>query len=368
MASFPQQSQKTKPQVDAKYPLVAESLAARIRSGALEAGERLPTFVELQAQFSVTPHTVNRAMIALEHQGLVERRRGSGVYVAPFAAASKTARNRVIGLAGFGFRFISQSSYWAELLNGIQQTADEGGQQILLLDGNPPNLWEKADGIIICDWSNKDILQFIPSQLPCVSLFHDLQNIASVGIDECGAARQATQHLLDLGHRRIAYLSGGDTTVAARRLAGFKKTMKAAGLKTPSSMHRKIGELEGYDIHFTEAAYRAMQQWLKEDWSILGCTALICHNDAIAIGASSTLREEGVLLPGDVSVIGFDGLEICNHVTPRLTTIEIPLREIGAKAVEMLSQQIAADEVSIQHRVLPSQLRERESTCAPRHS
>ena len=74
MPSIPQQSLKPKASSDAKYPYLVEHLASQIRDGILRVGDRLPTFVELQAHFGVTPHTVNRAMIALEHRGLVERR------------------------------------------------------------------------------------------------------------------------------------------------------------------------------------------------------------------------------------------------------------------------------------------------------
>ena len=83
------------------------------------------------------------------------------------------------------------------------------------------------------------------------------------------------------------------------------------------------------------------------------------------MGAIEALRKAGLLVHQDVSVIGFDGMAIGNYVTPKLTTVEIPLREIGAHAMELLHRQITKDEVSAEHQVLPTQLKVRESTAAP---
>jgi len=74
------------------------------------------------------------------------------------------------------------------------------------------------------------------------------------------------------------------------------------------------------------------------------------------------LKEAGLSVPGDVSVIGFDDVDACQYCTPTLTTVAMPLREIGATAVQLLQNQIAADEVLIEHRVLPTQFIQREST------
>jgi len=79
--SSSKQSKTPRPRLDAKYPHLVECLTAQIDAGELRPGDRLPTFVQLQEEFGVTPHTVNRAMIALEHAGLIERRPGMGVFI-----------------------------------------------------------------------------------------------------------------------------------------------------------------------------------------------------------------------------------------------------------------------------------------------
>ena len=111
---------KIKLRDDAKYLQLVNHFASQIRGGQLRSGDRLPTFVELQELFSVTSPTVNRAMIALEQQGLVERKRGSGVYATDYKARQK---NAVIGLAGLGFQFGGRSSYWTDLLAGVREEA-----------------------------------------------------------------------------------------------------------------------------------------------------------------------------------------------------------------------------------------------------
>jgi len=112
-----------------------------------------------------------------------------------------------------------------------------------------------------------------------------------------------------------------------------------------------------------------MSAWLRDEsangWQKINCTALLCHNDETTMGALQALREAGLRVPDDVSVVGFDGLEIGEYSHPRLTTVEMPLREIGAAAVAMLLRQIEADEVTEEHQILSTQLRVRESTAAP---
>ena len=112
-----------------------------------------------------------------------------------------------------------------------------------------------------------------------------------------------------------------------------------------------------------------MKAWLSEsdDWSKIGCTALLCHNDDVAIGAMQALNAAGLKVPDDVSVVGFDGTEVGEYSSPQLTTIEVPLQQMGKVAIGLLQKQIEVDEVIVGHKVLPTQLRVRESTSAPSH-
>jgi len=347
-----------------------EYFEGRIRTGQLKKGERFPTFVALQQQFGVTVNTVNRAMVDLEQKGLIVREHRHGVFVADLASAGKRsnpvhARPGLIGVTGWGFQFGTQSSYWANLLGGIHEAVLQAKMQVILLDYRSAHGWEKADGVLISDWSSGQTARYVPDKLPCVSLLVSVQGMASAAIDDRATLIAATQYLISLGHKRIAFLHGHDPYVTPPRLAGYKNAMKEAGLKVSPKWQRSFMTGNDFGDQYVAAGKQAMKTWLREGWSTLGCTALLCHNDEIAVGAMGAFNEAGVLVPRDVSVMGFDGLDIGNHLTPRLTTMEMPLHKIGATAVEMLLRQIEADRVSVEHKVLPTQLRVRESTSVP---
>ena len=360
-----------------KYLQLSEHFASRIHAGQLRSGERFPTFVQLQQQFGVTANTVNRALIDLEQKGLIVRERRRGVFVAdaiPAVAKASSAakgstpfamRGALIGLAGFGFRFSGRSSYWAALLEGVQEAATQRGSQLLLLDFESTTGWEKADGLLICDWAHQLTVPHVSSQIPCVSVLVPVPDMASVYVDDYAAARGATEHLLELGHRRIAYLHERPYTITARRLAGYKDALKAAGIAPQQQWRRRLPGIREFGNDFVKAGYEGMKRWLHGDWRETGCTALLCQNDETAVGAMTAIREAGLSTPSDVSVVGFDGMQIGTHISPRLTTIEMPLREIGARAIEMLSRQIEADEVMAEHQILNTRLRARESTATP---
>jgi len=358
---------KDPPRADAKYLHLVDHLASRIRSGSLAAGERLPTFIEMQAAFKLTAPTVNRAMIALEQDGLVERRRGSGIYV--LAPQCVPTQHTTIGLAGVGFQFIGQSSYWTTLLRGVRDEAGESGAQILLLDYASPEGWERADGLLMCDWSQTVTRQHVPPSLPCVSVLAAADDLASVVADDYSGSRAATEHLLQLGHRKIAHLHGPifeNRTASYHRRQAYRDAVADAGIQPLAKWERVLLWRHGHEEDFVQAGHETMSRWLHQGWLQTGCTALLCQNDATAVGAAQALRNAGLSVPDDVSLVGFDGCEIGDYFSPRLTTVTVPLREIGAAAMKMLRRQIASDQVSIQHEVLQPELLIRESTAAPR--
>ena len=301
----------------------------------------------------------------LESEGLIVRRRGSGTYVAEFSKPASKATG-IIGLSGKAFRFNGYSPYWAQLQGGAHQAATKAGRQLLILEPTRSQGWEKADGVLICDWNdNLKPRKDLPG-LPQVSLMTSIEGIASVTADDYAGMRLATEYLVSLGHRKISYLHGESLSqIVHNRLTAYQDVLKKSGITPDPSWTRFIPGKYDYGVHISKYAALAMSRWLKSGWSTLGCTALLCHNDEAAVGAIQALSEKGIRVPQDISVMGFDGTEYCDLVSPRLSSVEVPLREIGAQAVELLLQQIKADEVSEEHRVFPTRLRIRESTAAP---
>lgn len=344
------------------YDQITTQIRDQIATGVLKPGEKLPSYNQVRAIYGIHSNTMEKVLVRLEQEGLVERRRGAGVYV---CTPSRKRTHGVIGLSGGGFRFEGNSSYWMQLMRGIRQTAAEAEQQILMLDDSRKG-WEKADGVLLCDWlAYKDPL-VLPLAQPIVSLLVPIKGVASVIADDYTGARQAMRHLLDAGHRRVAFLHSYDTDqpILNQRTAAYRDAFRDAGLEWHPAWERCIQEgfVEGEQI--VAASQNEMRRWIAEDWTQLGCTALLCHNDETAVGAMQCLQEHGFRVPADVSVIGFDDTEICKLTSPQLSSVKVPLYEIGAAATQLLLRQIESDTVQDEHQILPTHFNVRASTAA----
>jgi LacI family transcriptional regulator len=177
----------------------------------------------------------------------------------------------------------------------------------------------------------------------------------------------AVDHLLRLGHRRIAYLVGRPNYFTQVRLAAYQDALLRAGIEPQLRWVRHMRYQPG-ENEFVAAPRERMMEWLNEDWRALGCTALLAHNDQAARGVIEVLSEAGLRVPGDVSVVGFDGAEaaadVADGLAPRLTTIEVPLQEVGRRSIELLLQ-LLNGESGIESIVLPVRLLVGGSTAPP---
>lgn len=149
----------------------------------------------------------------------------------------------------------------------------------------------------------------------------------NIQVDHRSGALQAIRHLYELGHRRIGFISGPSSFASTRlRLEAYVAAMEACSLPVKSSWI-----VEG-DLRM-ESGYAAMEQILRK---APRPTALFCTNDLMAFGALRAAHEHNVAVPEEFSIIGFDNLPVCNMVTPPLSSVDIPRREIASHAFGML--------------------------------
>ena len=345
----------------AKYAELAGLLREQIRSGALPCGERLPSYAAFKRQ-GFTNQTIEKAQTQLVSEGLIERRHGSGVFVKERAARP---RHGLIGFAGISSVSFTER-YWASLLQGVYDVVDGETTQILLLKGLPNSGgWERVDGVlgsgVLEEWVTK-----LPEGMPAVSLLDRHHQIDGVVADDFSGALKLTEHLIGLGHRRIGYLVTkpilGTTSL---RFAGYEAALQRAGMRRLENLVRDIGPHLVGDDPFFQAGLNSMAEWLRDDWSESGCTALLCQNDAAAWGAIRALESAGYWVPGDVSVTGFDavGREFGSR---SLTTIEVPLRKIGAAGARRLLRLVNGDEHERATITLPVELCVGDSAAGPR--
>lgn len=359
-----------------KYLQLAEALRRQIADGTLKPDEQLPSFDQMRAQHGVTYNTVEKVYGLLERDGLIVCQPSIGTFVAKreqqaAAGNSREFSKRVgtIGVTGLGFSFVGYSSYWSSILRGIQEAANRAGIQVLLLDHQSLSGWEKADGVLLCDWVPEEVMRNKPDAVPCVSLISPLPGTSCVRADNYMGGRLATEHLLQQGHKRIAYLHGEDPILVPRRRAGYLDALKAAGIEAPTAwLHcllRPTIYHYDYGLDFVRAGRDTMNSWLEDDWNQTGCTALLTHNDEVAIGAIEALAKSGYKVPDDISVVGFDGTDIGLYSSPRLTTVEVPLSAIGASGFDLLLELMESGTQQLEQRELPVKLRLLQTTEPP---
>jgi len=190
------------------------------------------------------------------------------------------------------------------------------------------------------------------------------EGMASVTVDDNAGIGDSVWHLLELGHRRIGYLTSGFNpsldSVSRLRLAAYREALEQAGILVDARWMRRLDNFGQY-MNFVDLGRMNMELWLKDNWRDLGCTALLAQNDETAIGVIQALEDAGIKVPGEVSVVGFDGIEMGLCVRPSLTTVEVPLPRVGATAAAMIMD----PEQQAGSVVLPVNFIPRASTAAP---
>ena len=200
--------------------------------------------------------------------------------------------------------------------------------------------------------SNLELFQarFAHIGVPCVLVTNSaaelgFPNLSSVSTDDAGAARQAVLRLMDLGHRRIGILGGctGMPNASHTRFQGVRRAFEERGLDFDL-------ELQYEATHFSMAdGYEAMGRLLDRMEDL---TAVFAMSDVQAIGAIRALHDRGLRVPEDISVIGFDGIELGGYVVPKLTTIRQDEQLLARRSVDLLLQQIRAEGPPV-HELVP---------------
>ncbi|NWF28433.1 LacI family DNA-binding transcriptional regulator [Streptomyces sp. PKU-EA00015] len=151
--------------------------------------------------------------------------------------------------------------------------------------------------------------------------------LAALAFDNRGGGRRLTEHLISLGHRRIGYVAGPvERTTTRHRLEGHRAAMAAAG---PAGGEAEQDRLTVHGPYDRRSGYEATLELLRREPAL---TAVVAANDTVALGACAALRDQGLRIPDDISVAGFDDLPFSIDAVPALTTVRLPLFEAGARA------------------------------------
>lgn len=327
-----------------KYEAWADGFRARIHRGELVPGDKLPSHGAMKEQFGLSRPTVERIHSLLESEGLIVREERRGAFVAEPPDVSA----RTVGVFSPLSERYEHQPYNMHLLSGIRHVVERDERQIMLLgdsalDAGRKLDWSQLGGVLTVAAHEQhltSLLDTMPPGMPCVTLIGESPRALSITCDDYHGSMTATEYLLELGHRRIAALISPITLVTRRRIEGYRQALQETGIFPDAKW------LRDQDYHltakhgFTQAAQLTMQQWLAEGWSTLDATAIVAQNDESAIGIIEALQEAGLRVPQDVSVIGFDGTETARNFRPQLTTMAVPLFEIGARGAQRLIEEM----------------------------
>ncbi|MFQ5408441.1 MAG: LacI family DNA-binding transcriptional regulator [Anaerolineales bacterium] len=260
-------------------------------------------------------------------------------YVPSAAARSlKTRQSHVLGV------IVNRIAdpFYGEVLDGIQEVLHAHDYSLFLAASDSDAEREKSvirimserrvDGIIVCSTfvskQRREQLSAFGAPVVVIHNREDKGSPFSIYHDDRYGSRQLIRHLIDLGHRRIAFLGnarGGRTS--EERLAGFKEEMSAAGLSVPID-------------YIAQAPDGRLESGLAGTRAFLALphppTAVACFNDMTAIGALKTFQQAGLHVPADCSVVGFDNISLAALVSPPLTTFDQPKYPLGHKAAQMM--------------------------------
>jgi LacI family transcriptional regulator len=195
-----------------------------------------------------------------------------------------------------------------------------------------------VDGVIVASahGSKHHFARFTEQRIPVIAIDRPLPDVASktISVDHEDGGRRMVEHLLSLGHKRIAVIGAPvHSEPIGKRLLGVRAGIAQAGL----NLNKKqvlIGE-----VHTFEACYELARKALSET---AGLTGLIGLTDIAAVAAMHAANDAGLNVPGQMSIIGFDDVPLAAHVIPGLTTIAQPIKEIGERAVERLRERMAS--------------------------
>lgn len=254
--------------------------------------------------------------------------------------------------------------FFAQVTRGLDRRALQNGHHLLMSNSHTDeseaesvirSLMGRVDGLILL-WPRLDVQfleELVPEGLPVVLLNTSAgqSRFRSLSFDNRAGAYAAVEHLAEHGHDRIAILTGGaENFDAQQRLAGYRAAVEDFNLVASSAL-----EIEG---DFTRAKGRkAVERALDLKPRP---TALFASNDSMAIGALRGLHDAGLRVPDDVALIGFDDIPTSRYVTPSLSTVHVPIQELGDHAMQSLLAALDGEEAP-SHRTLDTKLVCRES-------
>lgn len=307
----------------------------------------------LKGHAAISPQTTARIQALAEEMGYT-----------PSAVAQSllSQRTQTIGM----IITTTADPFPVNIVGGVEEVAQAAGYSVFLSSSHNNPRQEMAvvetfhrrrvDAIIVSSSRLGSVYrsELDQIQIPIVLVNNQEEGeyLHSVAVDDVQGARLAVEHLLQLGHRRIGYVGAVNRPKSnRRRIVGYQAALEAAGIPIDPSL--VVAPVEETDV---DQGKKGVDYLLDAN-----ATAIFCYNDLTAIGALMECRRRNIAVPQQLSVMGFDDIEIATYVTPPLTTIHQPRSRLGKLAMQMVLDLL--DGKSVQDKVLNCNLVTRQSTA-----
>ena len=305
----------------------------------------------------VSVATVSRALNGVTNENkertsfICKTAKEMGYYPNAAARTLKTSRSNNIGIL---YEDRMDHEYFSSLLDDLRRCADGKGYDLTLIgrgrgeeDGNYFEHVRRRnlDGVVViqADFDSANVIRLATSAIPAVIIDHIYEGCDCVASDNRSSMEQLIRYAWRRGHRKIALIQGETGAVSRERLAGFYKICAELGIRVENGFVR-----EGR-FHDPDSCYRTIRSLLKgKDRP----TCILCPDDYSCLGALWALRNDEIMVPGDVSLIGYDGIRIGRMLPPpRLTTYRQNTGRIAEEAVKLLTEAIEEPERHIPRQI-----------------
>ncbi|HHX81030.1 MAG TPA: LacI family transcriptional regulator [Acholeplasmataceae bacterium] len=275
----------------------------------------------------------------------------------PNAAARALRTNRSYNI---GVLFIDKTSsglrheFFSGILNSVKVGAESRGYDITFTSKNIGNLemtyyehakYRNCDGVIIAsiDFADQDVIKLVESEVPTVTIDHIYNNRTAILSDNVRSMQELVEYIVAQGHRKIAFIHGEDTYVTQQRLASFRKVCLKQGLDIPEE-------------YIKEGIYhdpRSSALMTRELLALKNRPSCILYPDDFSfIGGMNEIERQGLSIPDDISVVGYDGILLSQVLRPRLTTYRQNVEEIGKTAADKLIDMIENPKLFIPEQIV----------------
>lgn len=327
------------------------------------------TMDEIAKELGVSVATVSRALSHPDDKVSDEVRRSVRELAEKRGYQRRRRRGKTIAFVIDKELFNLSSSFYTSIISAIQGEIASHHYFFQLVAVERENMsldrvnlkLQDLAGIVLVGASDPEFISTLESMMipiVLVDYYIPTADIDTILADNIDGIIRAGLHLSELGHRKVCYLSGNvDRISSHERMYGFARAQELFGFSTDPTLVEECGESisEGF-----EAMNRVFKATESEP------TAVIAYNDMIAIGAMDAIKQRGLAVPNDVSVIGFDDIPLASEVVPPLTTIQVPKELMGILAADILFQHIGGQKHSIRKILLPPKTIVRGSTAPPR--